>query len=228
MKDAILKKLLNDEIAFVEEISRLCLQPETLKILVDREMNGWLYMPGESGSADWNLARAIGEINRAALLIDTLPPDELQLLVGETGLKCFEGWQTQGSIHWFAAPVNEKAAVPACPPGFDARIRQVRRQCREFQAFFPEVYLFADRQMVGFIKTIRETHNCFEVYIEVLPAYRGRGLGRFLLLKMLEESGKISRRLTYAVANDNHASLALAKRAGLQKFNELFRITRKS
>lgn len=223
MKQDLLAYLLQREKFFVEEIDRLCFKPDSVQIFADEKFNGWLYLPGESQSADWNLARLIGRPQEAGVWLDQLPSHELQLLVPETALDFFPQFQQSSSLFWFESSI---ISVPKAQnmSGFEFKTRQKPNECKLFNGSFIEIYLLRQQEIVGLVKTIKETPRCTEVYIEVAPAWREKGLGSWLLGQMLAATAKLGKCLTYAVADDNPASLALARKMGLRQFNRLLRL----
>ena len=58
-------------------------------------------------------------------------------------------------------------------------------------------------------------------------AMRQRGFGEYLLREALKEAANTGRSLVYTVDAENAASLALARKAGLQQFMQLARFLRK-
>ncbi|MEW6710467.1 MAG: GNAT family N-acetyltransferase [Candidatus Riflebacteria bacterium] len=225
MTAKLYEALINQEILYVEEIDRLNSCPESLTFFGDEKLNGWLYLAGEPGSADWNLARMIGEPLRALSFIGQLNPKDLHLLVAELNLHDFQEWINAGSILWFASENDALAAkMPTQVEGYEFRQRFNSRAGQYFPIVGPEIYAFSSGQIYGLVKTVRETQKFIEVYIEVEVSRRGQGLGFVLLQRMIEMVHKLDKTLTYALNDDNQASLALAKRAGLQPFNRLFRL----
>ncbi|MFZ5951228.1 MAG: GNAT family N-acetyltransferase [Candidatus Rifleibacteriota bacterium] len=225
MTAKLFETLMKQEILYVEEIDRLNACPESLTFFGDEELNGWLYLAGEPGSADWNLARMIGEQPRAFPFIGQLKRKDLHLLVTRENLEDFPQWIHAGSILWFASGSDvSPVTIPTQIEGCEFRQRFNGRAGRHFPTVGPEIYAFSSGQIVGLVKTVRETIKFVEVYIEVEVSRRGQGLGLALLRQMIELVNQSNKTLTYALNDDNQASLALAKRAGLQPFNRLFRL----
>ena len=228
MNEKLLEYLLGQEVFFVEEIDRLYFDQQSIKPVLDDELNGWLYLPGEPGSADWNLARMLGSAERANPLLEKIPRGELQLLVAETAVSCFPEWVKTGLISWYVSDGDSLSEVfekklDELDLTWQFRVRPA--VSKAISTVGKEIFLLDSRSRIaGLVKTIRETPNFVEVYIEVAPEYRERGLGRTLLAKMIAESRLKGKSITYAVDQNNHASLALAKSVNLRPFNQLFRL----
>lgn len=88
------------------------------------------------------------------------------------------------------------------------------------------IYLLADDQVQGYVKTIRATRNFVEVYIEIKPALRGRGLATRLLELAVMTAHQQGRELIYVVDEQNKASVATVISAGLTRTISLSRFLR--
>ncbi len=233
---------------FVDEIDRIQTSPEQLRLFPENALQsggGWLFMAGELGSGDWNLARQIGDAKTAADQTDLLPPLETHLLVSGDAAPLFvEKFKQLGSLVYFSnadellsnkdlSGAADRTAV--CREAVDAMIAQL--QSADFTVKFRDstgnspaqpqddvtIYLLANDRVQGYIKTIRNTRSCLEVYIEVIPSLRRRGLGKALLRLALSKAGISGKAIVYAVDEENVASMATARSAGL---HEILRLSR--
>jgi ribosomal protein S18 acetylase RimI-like enzyme len=220
--------LLENERCYVDEIHRLDHDPKVL-LLPENAIDqggGWLYLPAEAGSGDWNIARMLGQGNVAFKALSLLPDAETHLLVPPKFADLFaDAHAAQSSLVYFegcAAPAHERQSaqidLSSLHPGLQL---QSRRAGADF-AF----YLLLEGQIQGYIKAIHLAPNHVEVYIEVQPAMRQRGFGEYLLFEALKEAANTHRCLVYTVDAENVASLSLARKAGLQQFMELSRFLR--
>jgi L-amino acid N-acyltransferase YncA len=217
--------LLENERCYVDEIHRLDHDPKVMLLPENaiEQGGGWLYLPAEPGSGDWHIARMLGQGSVAVTALTLLPEAETHLLVPEKFADLFaDGHAAQSSLIYFegrAAPAAErqpaKVDLTSLHPGLQM---QSRRAGADF-AF----YLLLEGQIQGYIKVIHLTPNHVEVYIEVQPAMRQRGLGEYLLRAALQEAANTGRSLVYTVDAENTASLSLARKAGLQQFMQLAR-----
>ena len=219
--------LLENERCFVDEIHRLDTDPAVKLFPVNavESGGGWLYLPAEPGSGDWNIARLLGHGSTALAALPLLPQAETNLLVPQKFSALFaDGFVRQTSLLFFAGratpgqPWHDSSADLSGP----LHELKLQRHSDGTDGDFA-LYLLADSQIQGYIKSIRLTPNFAEVYIEVQPAMRQRGLGEHLLHLALLEAAQTHRSLVYTVDVENHASLALAKKVGLQQFLQLDR-----
>jgi len=226
----LIAHLRSQQMLFVEELHRLCFQPESVQAFLDSadEPSGWLYLEGEVNSADWNLARLLGRPEVGAQLLDRLPAHELQLLLPPDVASYFPQWQPCGEIIWLVGPEIEE--LPPLKP-LESRFKLHKLVHPKVSAFFNfsglELFLLEQGRVVGLVKSIRETPDFTEVYIEVAPDRRQMGLGSFLLTAFMQQAIKVGKRLTYAVDAANAASCQLARRAGLVEFNRCLRLVKK-
>ncbi|GAB4279773.1 MAG: hypothetical protein Kow0029_23820 [Candidatus Rifleibacteriota bacterium] len=224
--------LLKNEHEYVEEIHRILFETDSVKIFPEvvngKSFNGWIYMAGEQGSADWNLARLIGAPEIAKNYVNLLPDKELQLLVRNTDVAFFQDFEQAGIIRWFyrsGKVFPKKEEIDNF--GLEMVVRSKPQRAGICLSHNLECYLLKCSQVVGLVKTVRETVNFAEVYIEVSPELRGKGLGKRLLNKFEAELAARRKRLVYAVDAENEPSLGLAKSVGLANFANLVRLSKK-
>lgn len=233
---------------FVDEIDRIQTSPEQLRLFPANALQhggGWLFMAGELGSGDWNLARLIGDAKIAAMQLDLLPQLETHLLVPGEAASLFVGQFKQlGSLVYFSdtCELNIQETLSAAEGkdvccaktvatlidnlksnGFAVKFKDSTGAFADKQNEDLTIYLLDNGRVQGYIKTIRTTGNCLEVYIEVIPSLRQRGLGRTLLSLAVARAGVLGKSIIYAVDEENTASMATARSAGLQ---EILRLSR--
>ncbi|HNX76512.1 MAG TPA: GNAT family N-acetyltransferase [Candidatus Rifleibacterium sp.] len=223
-----------NELLFVDEIDRLRRQPSLVSVCPGNALQngGWLFMAAESASGDWNLARLLGDPHGAIEALGRLPDVESQLLVPEPVARLFarQLLPQPALLNFVDAEVNDYAVSNgnSLPTGFNIEIRFARPLAASAAvdatlADQLSVFLLADGQVQGYVKTIRHSQNFSEVYIELKPAVRGRGLAPELLRQAVLALRSRHRRLFYSVSADNAPSLATARRVGLQPAFKLAR-----
>ena len=216
-----------NELLFVDEIDRLRRQPSLVSACPGNllQNGGWLFMAAEPGSGDWNLARLLGDPDCAIEALGLLPDVESQLLVPEPVAELFSRklLPQPALLNFVDAEVDDYAGLDnnCLPAGFALEIRfagPVAAGAAVDDTSVDElsVFLLADEQVQGYVKTIRHSQNFSEVYIELKPAMRGRGLAPELLRQAVLALRRRHRRLFYSVSADNAPSLATARRTGLQ------------
>jgi len=219
--------LLENERCYVDEIHRLDHDPKVMLLPENaiEQGGGWLYLPAEPGSGDWNIARMLGQGNEALKALSLLPDAETHLLVPPKFADLFADHAAQSSLVYFegcAAPTHERQPAQVDLSSLHAGLQMQSHRAGAGFAF----YLLLEGQIQGYIKAIHLTPHHVEVYIEVQPAMRQRGFGEYLLREALREAASTGRFLVYTVDAENAASLALARKAGLQQFMQLARFLR--
>jgi len=220
----VLKFLYQNEKCYIEEIDRIIARPDLVRIIpddLDNEKSGWIYLQGEPGSADWNMARLIGDLSLAMDWMDRLPQLELQLLCPADCLLS-SSWKKIGSIHWYESLSqvdshdNSSATEEVCAQ-FRLKPDLVSYTAENKDSGFA-IYLNSESGMQGYVKCIHSTENYYEFYIELRPEMRGKGLGTALLQMAIDETHRRNKTLIYSVACDNVASIRIAQKAGLTSF----------
>lgn len=223
----LLRMLLENERCYVDEIHRLNTDP-SVQLFPENAAEaggGWLLLPAEPGSGDWNIARMLGQGNEAVKSLALLPKAETNLLVPQKCSALFAAnYSRQSPLLFFEGCVapgqgRQSAATDLSGPWHELKLQ---RRAGASEGDFA-LYLLEEGQIQGYIKSIHLTPHHVEVYIEVQPAMRQRGLGEYLLHLALIEAAQTGRSLVYTVDADNAASLALARKVGLQQFLQLNR-----
>ncbi|PKL47119.1 MAG: hypothetical protein CVV42_14140 [Candidatus Riflebacteria bacterium HGW-Riflebacteria-2] len=220
--------LLENERCYVDEIHRLDHDPK-VRLLPENAIEkggGWLFLPAETGSGDWNIARMLGQGSEALKALTLLPAAETHLLVPPKFAELFAAaYAAQTPLLYFEGRVAPAHALPDASVDLTSLQAGLQLQSRRAGADFA-FYLLLEGQIQGYIKAIHLTPNHVEVYIEVQPAMRQRGFGEYLLREALKEAANTGRSLVYTVDAENVASLTLARKAGLQQFMQLARFLR--
>jgi ribosomal protein S18 acetylase RimI-like enzyme len=89
---------------------------------------------------------------------------------------------------------------------------------QEFKAAETQV-IYVDNQPVGRLRVVRGE----EIYIggiQILPEYRGRGIGTALLKNLIEESTKASKTIRLEVFHNNLQALRLYEKVGFKVIEE--------
>lgn len=242
----LLESLYENEAFFVDEIDRVLSQPENIRLFPDDALSaggGWLFMPGEPGSGDWNIARMIGDGRVAFEHVHLLPAPETHLLVPETEAAIFIGHYKQlSSLLLFVSdetvatgkktgmtgandssatagyeedPESGRIYLELIAEGFKLSFRTFDSSVTDPSGPGFAIYLLRDGHVQGYIKSIHATRNCDEVYIEIIPELRGRGYGAKILKLAVKKVRQQNRNLIYLVDEINQASVATARSAGL-------------
>lgn len=249
----LLAFLYQQESKFVDEIDRINTCPQQVKLIPENALQlggGWLFMAGELGSGDWNMARLIGHSEVAKRHMELLPDLEISLLVPEQDVTEFCGTQRRlGNLIYFAdpelLPVNNDSdsdsdsdsyfgAEDLLPLSLQKKAdyllaefakKGLQVKTREFEVSAGgmdeadlTMYLLCNDRVQGYVKTVRITKNCLELYLEIMPGQRKRGFGSNLLALTLAKARLLRKKIIYVVDEDNTASCATAKKAGLQSF----------
>ncbi|MGM0601010.1 MAG: GNAT family N-acetyltransferase [Candidatus Rifleibacteriota bacterium] len=232
----LIRELMRREKYFVEEIDRLLFAPEKVELFPGppkrTEKTSWIYMAGDSDSADWNLARCLTEPEIAKKYIHFLPANETQLLVEKSDETEFAEFNKKGEIFWFEsigqietglANYKKQAAEQNWFKKSELKTKDNIGWFNNCKRLNAKLFFLNKDSMLGVIKTIKETPGYAEVYIEVRPDFQGKGIGTLLLLEMINLLQKSGKQLIYSVESDNQASIRIAQKANLKKFNVLSR-----
>lgn len=215
------------EVEFVEELHRIT--HDSQKALLIGDVNalltgGWIVLLAEQGSGDWNMARMIGDPASAFSLINLLPQIELQFLIPEGVTDWLpKNLGFSGSIDFFSSDNIARVESEFILPVSSLTVKEKIEKTKSFFA----TYLFLEESIVGYIKSTRYSGNYIEVYIEVAPDWREKGLGQWLLQKSIFLIHSWNKKLLYVVDIDNSPSLATARSCGLKKFMRLNRFLHK-
>lgn len=190
---------------------------------------GWLYSYADKDSNDWNLARQVGSISEAGKFLKFLPNIETYLLYPmPLGERSSSKQDQKGMIYWFEAAEVKKGvaynSILQSKVRFLIKTKRSKKVFGKYQFDYFSAYLMEDEKIIGFVKTIHETMNTCEVYLEISPRFRGRGLGLRLLETVSDECLKRHKKLIYTVASDNVASIRIAEKFGMRKYQTLKQI----
>jgi len=237
---SLINYLSKNETAYVDEIDRLIRSPADVKIIPENLVEnggGWIYLSGEPGSGDWNLARMIGIPQKAFDCLAFLPEAEINLLLPENVfIGQSNNLQQLSRLCFFIDDCcTENAEIELlsmqqaieeefCKSGFSLRTRYFDiDKLSDDGGFLDGIYLLNKEAVKGYVKVVRRSPGCNEVYIEIEPALRNCGTGSGLLKYAVFECHKKKKKLIYAVDEENLASIATARRAGLKHFQTLSR-----
>ena len=220
-QQVLLDHLYQHEILYVDEIDRLQRQPESVAIIAEKNIftGGWIYLHADQSSGDWNLARLLGCPEAALAGLDRLPAEETRLLVPPEAAGFFKHLHQEPDLIFFCSREN------VSEPGIKPLAAEFSLKTN-FEQNLPAIYLCRSDEVCGYVRPIRRTRHFVEIYIELKPACRGKGLAKPLLAKAAAEIHKLQKKLYYAVSADNAASLQTARSTGLQQIFSLCRFLR--
>lgn len=189
---------------------------------------GWIYSYAEKDSDDWNVARRIGSVDEATKFINFLPKTETHLLSPVPLGERISTRHAHSLMFWFEAveACKEMAynSILQSKVRFVIRTKQSKQTFGNYKFDYFSAYLMESDRVVGVAKTIHETMNTCEVYLEISPRFRGRGLGLRLLETVNNEYLKRSKKLIYVVEADNQSSIRIAEKFGMRKYQTLKKI----
>lgn len=222
-----------NENIYIEEIDRLERTPEETCFLLDKENNGWFCMAAEENTADWNIARLIGNPEKAEKLIDSIPFDDCVLLTDETVILTHKKLENNGKLIIFESSSNfiseeELSFTNQSSEGSYLNgilpAKSVRTRVSPIDSVIDDIYLYHHNGINGFIKVTRKSWHYSEVAVEVKSELRGQGFGTALLAAMLEQFRLRKRKMIYAVEEDNLPSIKIATKCNLKKIHTLNRL----
>ncbi len=213
--------LYQHEILYVDEIDRLQRHPESVSIIAEKSIftGGWLYLHADQSSGDWNLARLLGCPEAALAGLDRLPAEETRLLVPPEAAGLFKHLHQEPDLIFFCS--RENGSEPDIKP-----LAAEFSLKTNFEHDLPAIYLCRSDEVCGYVRPIRQTRHFVEIYIELKPACRGKGLAKPLLRRAATEIHKLQKNLYYAVSADNKASLQTARSTGLEQTFSLCRFVK--
>lgn len=190
---------------------------------------GWIFSFAEKGSGDWNLVRRVGGVDEAARFLNFLPKCEKHLLTPVPLRERVSDRQTNtGLIYWFEAPDVKKHlvynSILQSKVRFITKTRRPKKHFGKYVFDYFSAYLVESDKVIGVAKTIHETPNTCEIYLEISPRFRGRGLGLRLLEEVNNDCVKRHKKLIYVVEASNPSSLRVAEKFGMRKYQTLKRL----
>jgi GNAT superfamily N-acetyltransferase len=187
---------------------------------------GWFLTQAEPWTGEWNLAKPFGVPEVYVPFLGGFPlKQEFHLLVpgGDEREFCrLSGLKPCGRIHVFfgdSAFIQEDAPSPTA---FHLQWRE-QQMVHPFNAVIEGHCLDENSRVIGFIRTTHATPTTMEVYIEVHPACRSRGIGTALLQGFRCRLRGSGRNLLYLLEEENHPSRRIAEKTGLVLKNIWFR-----
>ena len=227
-KDKLLQKLLNKEISYNEEIHNLIVGEKEVSFIpaVQNAINGWVCTLAKKQDSDWNLAKFFGKPEDSETIFPLkAEKDDLHFLIEEEFCSNISSdFKFQDSLYWFTNEGVGGDNLFRMPEIIFEENLIIAPQTRpiafgDFSFNYFSVYLLKNGVVKGFARTNHETPHSFEVYIEVEPQYRNKGIGKALMNEVLKFSMKNRKKLIYVCEKSNLPSLKLAESLELKKFN---------
>lgn len=219
----LLQYFYENELFYVDEIDRI----KEGKYYGD-EAGGWFFLLGNKGSGDWDMARLIGELEDGAKYFSQVPKENTVFMVSRRGARTDteprSGHENRQN-NLFDLSEYPKKAVIRCYAS------KARSLC-DFSDFFKgnsleKGYSFTHSKNytwlcykgvgIGYVMPIRQSKNAVEVYIEIAPEHRGKGLSLALLKTAVKHLSSHNKRIVYLVFEDNLPSIKLVQRAGFEQ-----------
>ncbi|MDD3001183.1 MAG: GNAT family N-acetyltransferase [Candidatus Riflebacteria bacterium] len=164
-------------------------------------------MPAQRDSADWNIARMVGSANSAKNNLNKIKADNSIFLVPDNEYSNFSEYTKKGSLLYFVSDKSNKSNTIKHEKVIMSYSIEVRQN---------QVFLIYQDLVVGYVKPIRESKNFIEVYIEIRPSHRGKGLAVCLLSTAVEYFSGQNKGVVYIVESTNLASINTVKKAGFK------------
>ena len=232
MENKLLNWLMEREKYFNEEVHNIISGQKKIDFFgefKDDNPVGWLFTYAEKGSGDWNLARRIGGVEEASKFFNFLPRIEKHVLTPVPLTDRFSHRHNNSDLlYWFEAPQEDKDIVYnvilQSKVRFILKTRRPKKQFGKFQFDYFSAYLVESEKVVGVAKTIHETEHTCEIYIEISPRFRGRGLALRLLDTINKDCIKRNKKLIYVVEASNLSSLRITEKFGMRKYQTMKRI----
>lgn len=201
----ILDYFYSNEVCYVDEIDRI-----SESTLFWSENGGWYYMPAQKDSADWNIARMVGCPCSAKKNINRVKAENSIFLVPENQYSYFSEYPRKGCLLYFFSDKHNKKKHEKVRSPYTIEAKQ------------NQLFLIYNGTIVGYVKPIRESDNFVEVYIEIMPSHRGKGLGAALLNAAADYFVQHNKGMVYIVEDTNQASVSTVKRAGFMHAETIF------
>lgn len=223
----LLELLYKQENRFVDEIDRLEKKPDEVYFIEAENDSGWVCLKAQEDSFDWNIVRLVGEYDKAKSVIGNIPFKEEYVLllddgVGEValtqngGLSYFENNLGVSSTEDFYLYNNDEINLIGLSPNC------IKRRASPFNSRVDDIYLIMKNTVCGYCKVIKTTWHYSEIAIEINSKYRGQGFGSALLGLMVRQFNEKGLKLSYAVEEENVASIKIAEKY----LNRVFRLNK--
>jgi GNAT superfamily N-acetyltransferase len=240
--DMILQLLEERELIFNEEIHNLVTgQKHVMPIFApgldsDTNLPVWVLTKTDEPGADWNIVKYFGNksnINSKDLLL--LPKCNLKVFIPEhADLIQDKGSESNILVYSNASidcGIDRQDIIPKnislqkieldLKSKWDIVVRHKCESGKFFNGKYnlkkPSFYFLIADEIVAYIKTIHETKNTVEPYLEVRPDYRDKGLGRCLLNYFIAYCIDLNKTVVYQVEEINCPSIKVALDCGLNK-----------
>ncbi|MEP6900139.1 MAG: GNAT family N-acetyltransferase [Actinomycetota bacterium] len=119
---------------------------------------------------------------------------------------------------YFSTRMDEFAILGWLPEQLEAFLKmQLDYQQKSYQMQFPnaENYVIkSENESVGRILTFCDENELRLIDIAVLPEFRGKGIGSFLITNLIEQAGKKNKKLALQVLKSNPKAFKLYQRLG--------------
>ncbi len=215
----LLELLYNQENKYIDEIDRLEKHPDDVIFLESSLDSGFICLKAQENSSDWNIARLIGDFNKAKQSINDIPfKDYILLTEQNSDLSDIQFCKHNGSLLYFENSLSTSFEYDETESNTYLNSSEVGlpKECIKAKASslnsrIDDLYLIMKNRICGYIKVIKNTWHFSEVAIEINAEYRNQGYGTALMELMTRQFALKGQKLSYVVEENNIASLKLAR-----------------
>jgi GNAT superfamily N-acetyltransferase len=124
-----------------------------------------------------------------------------------------------GALVSTVRPLTPADVLDHLPPG-------LRYEMTNAQQFAPVAAVFVDGVPASFCYAVWQTETLWDVSIDTLDEYRGRGLGSVAVDFMMEQMSRAGKQPVWGALASNSSSLRLARKLGFQPIDEISVVSR--
>ena len=190
-------------------------------------------------SLETPLAAVVGRPSAGPLRETVARDDVTEILCGEDAVRCtaaaLPGWQADpATIHVLG---TARAALPAGT--LDVRLvgaeeplslahlpAELRQELESTRGHSPLAVGFVDGRAVSFACAPWQTETLFDLSIDTLEPFRGRGLAAAAAALLIDAVSRTGRQPVWGALEDNGPSMRLAARLGFVPVDRLFVLSR--
>lgn len=210
----LLQYFYQNEFFHVDEIDRI----KEGKYYGDKS-GGWFFLSGNKGSGDWDMARLIGAPEQGVRYFQEVPKENTVFMIPRLRVGADYGEPQEHLLNLAEYPKKGTIScyVSKARRMFDFLHRD--KLSEDYDLVYRKQYTWLCYKGIGigYVMPIRWSKNAVEVYIEIIPEHRGKGLSLILLKTAVKHLAALNKRIVYLVFEDNVPSLKLVQRAGFEQ-----------